>query len=40
MPIIYVLIERTTYYNEENDFIVAKLQGKGKEEACTELKIE
>jgi exodeoxyribonuclease V alpha subunit len=35
MPIIYGLIERITYYNEENDFIVAKLQEKGKRELTT-----
>lgn len=35
MPTIYGLIERITYYNEENDFIVAKLQEKGKRELTT-----
>jgi exodeoxyribonuclease V alpha subunit len=35
MPVIYGLIERITYYNEENDFIVAKLQEKGKRELTT-----
>ena len=35
MPIIYGLIERITYYNEENDFIVAKLQEKDKRELTT-----
>jgi len=35
MPIIYGLIERITYHNEENDFIVAKLQEKGKRELTT-----
>jgi len=35
MPTIYGLIERITYYNEENNFIVAKLQEKGKRELTT-----
>jgi len=35
MPTIYGLIERITYYNEENDFIVAKLQEKDKRELTT-----
>jgi exodeoxyribonuclease V alpha subunit len=35
MPIIYGLIERITYHNEENDFVVAKLQEKGKRELTT-----
>ena len=35
MPIIYGLIERITYYNAENDFVVAKLQEKGKRELTT-----
>jgi exodeoxyribonuclease V alpha subunit len=35
MPTIYGLIERITYYNEENDFLVAKLQEKGKRELTT-----
>lgn len=26
MPIIYGFFERITYYNEENDFVVARLQ--------------
>ncbi len=29
MPIIYGFLERITYCNEENDFVVAKLQEKG-----------
>ncbi len=32
MPIIYGFLERITYHNEENDFVVAKLQEKGKRE--------
>jgi exodeoxyribonuclease V alpha subunit len=35
MLTIYGLIERITYYNEENDFIVARLQEKGKRELTT-----
>jgi exodeoxyribonuclease V alpha subunit len=35
MPIIYGFLERITYYNEENDFLVAKLQEKGKKELTT-----
>lgn len=35
MLTIYGLIERITYYNEENDFIVARLQEKGKKELTT-----
>ena len=35
MPIIYGLLEKITYYNEENDFVVAKLQEKGKRELTT-----
>ena len=35
MPIIYGFLERITYYNEENDFVVAKLQEKGKKELTT-----
>ena len=35
MPTIYGLIERITYYNEENDFLVAKLQEKDKRELTT-----
>ncbi len=35
MPIIYGFIERITYHNEENDFVVAKLQEKGKRELTT-----
>ena len=35
MPIIYGFLERITYYNEENDFLVAKLQEKGKRELTT-----
>jgi exodeoxyribonuclease V alpha subunit len=35
MPTIYGLIERITYYNKENNFIVAKLQEKGKRELTT-----
>jgi hypothetical protein len=30
MPTIYGFLERITYYNEENDFVIAKLQEKGK----------
>ncbi len=33
MPTIYGFLERIIYYNEENDFIVARLQKKGKEGA-------
>jgi hypothetical protein len=32
MPIIYGFLERITYHNEENYFVVAKLQEKGKRE--------
>lgn len=35
MPAIYGFLERITYYNEENDFVVAKLQEKGKRELTT-----
>jgi len=35
MPIIYGFLERITYHNEENDFVVAKLQEKGKKELTT-----
>ena len=35
MPIIYGFLERITYYNEENDFVVARLQEKGKKELST-----
>ena len=35
MPVIYGFLERITYYNEENDFLVAKLQEKGKRELTT-----
>ena len=35
MPTIYGFLERITYYNEENDFMVAKLQEKGKKELTT-----
>jgi exodeoxyribonuclease V alpha subunit len=35
MPIIYGFLERITYHNEENDFVVAKLQEKGKRELTT-----
>ncbi len=35
MSIIYGLLERIIYYNEENDFVVAKLQEKGKRELTT-----
>jgi hypothetical protein len=35
MPIIYGFLERITYYNEENDFLVAKLQEKGKRDLTT-----
>src|SRR3990172_2151016 len=30
MPTVYGLLEKITYYNQENDFLVAKLQEKGK----------
>ena len=30
MPTLYGLLEKITYYNQENDFLVAKLQEKGK----------
>ena len=35
MPIISGFLERTTYHNEENNFVVAKLQEKGKRELTT-----
>src|SRR4030043_106793 len=35
MPIIYGFLERITYHNEENDFVIAKLQEKGKRELTT-----
>ena len=35
MTIIYGFLERITYYNEENDFLVAKLQEKGKRDLTT-----
>jgi len=35
MPTIYGFLERITYHNEENDFVVAKLQEKGKKELTT-----
>jgi len=35
MPIIYSFLERITYHNEENEFVVAKLQEKGKRELTT-----
>ena len=35
MPIIHGFLERITYYNEENDFLVAKLQEKGKKDLTT-----
>jgi hypothetical protein len=35
LPIIYGFLERITYYNEENDFLVAKLQEKGKRDLTT-----
>ena len=35
MPTIYGFLERITYYNEENDFVLAKLQEKGKRELTT-----
>ena len=35
MPVIYGFLERITYYNEENDFLVAKLQEKGKKDLTT-----
>ncbi|MEI9479027.1 MAG: ATP-dependent RecD-like DNA helicase [Deltaproteobacteria bacterium] len=35
MPIIYGFLEKITYYNEENDFLVAKLQEKGKRDLTT-----
>src|SRR5512139_2671951 len=35
MPAIYGFLERITYYNEENDFLVAKLQEKGKKDLTT-----
>ena len=35
MPIIYGFLERITYHNEENDFVVAKLQERGKRELTT-----
>ena len=35
MPTIYGFLERITYYNEENDFVVAKLQEKGKKDLTT-----
>ena len=35
MPIIHDFLERITYHNEENDFVVTKLQEKGKRELTT-----
>ena len=35
MPFIYGLLESITYHNEENDFVVAKFQEKGKRELTT-----
>ena len=35
MPTIYGFLERITYYNEENDFVVGKLQESGKRELTT-----
>ncbi len=35
MVTIYGFLERITYYNEENDFLVAKLQEKGKRDLTT-----
>lgn len=35
MPTIYGLLEKIIYYNEENGFLVAKLQEKGKKELTT-----
>jgi exodeoxyribonuclease V alpha subunit len=35
MPAIYGFIERITYHNEENDFVVAKLREKDKKELTT-----
>jgi len=35
MPIIHGFLERITYQNEENNFVVAKLQEKGKRELTT-----
>ena len=35
MPVIYGFLERITYHNEENDFVVARLQEKGKRDLTT-----
>jgi exodeoxyribonuclease V alpha subunit len=35
MPIIFGLLERISYHNEENDFVVAKLREKEKKELTT-----
>jgi hypothetical protein len=35
MPVICGLLERITYYNEKNDFVVAKRQEKEKRELTT-----
>jgi exodeoxyribonuclease V alpha subunit len=35
MPTIYGLLERISYHNEENDFVVAKLREKEKKEVTT-----
>src|SRR4030065_2609591 len=35
MPIIFGLLERIPYHNEENDFVVAKLREKEKKELTT-----
>lgn len=35
MTVIFGFLERITYHNEENDFVVAKLQEKGKRELTT-----
>src|SRR4030042_3726748 len=35
MSVIHGFLERIIYYNEENDFVVAKLREKGKKELTT-----
>ena len=35
MPTVYGFLERITFWNEENDFVVARLQEKGKKELTT-----
>jgi hypothetical protein len=34
MSVIHGLLERISFHNEENDFVVAKLREKNKRELC------